>query len=116
MLLITATQGDATFEQYAIEAMLDRQVDGVIYAAMATRRLTVPPAIRGGSVVLLDATSSDGLPCVLPDDDRAGRAVAIGFLDHVDGAFIGALSDPVPVRYHPSTGPILHPAEADAAN
>ena len=41
VLLITETQGDATFEQYAIEAMLDRQVDGVIYAAMATRRLTV---------------------------------------------------------------------------
>ncbi|MEK8107082.1 LacI family DNA-binding transcriptional regulator [Micromonospora sp. M12] len=51
VLLITETQGDATFEQYAIEAVLDRQVDGVIYAAMATRRLTVPghPRRPGGA-------------------------------------------------------------------
>ena len=45
VLLIAETQGDESFEQYAIEAMLDRQVDGVIYAAMATRQLTVPPAL-----------------------------------------------------------------------
>ncbi|MFY1682106.1 LacI family DNA-binding transcriptional regulator [Micromonospora sp.] len=82
VLLITETQGDATFEQYAIEAMLDRQVDGVIYAAMATRRLTVPPAILGGPVVLLNATSPDELPCVLPDDERAGRTVTTALLDH----------------------------------
>ncbi|WP_328347929.1 LacI family DNA-binding transcriptional regulator [Micromonospora sp. NBC_00421] len=83
VLLITETQGDATFEQYAIEAMLDRQVDGVIYAAMATRRLTVPAAILGGPVVLLNATSTgpDSLPCVLPDDERAGRTVATTLLD-----------------------------------
>ncbi|MEU7620248.1 LacI family DNA-binding transcriptional regulator [Micromonospora rifamycinica] len=82
VLLITETQGDATFEQYAIEAMLDRQVDGVIYAAMATRRLTVPPAILGGPVVLLNATSPERLPSVLPDDERAGRTVATTLLDH----------------------------------
>ena len=77
VLLITETQGDAAFERYAIEAILDRQVDGVIYAAMATRRLAVPQAILNGSVVLLNATSpDDNLPCVVPDDERAGRTVA----------------------------------------
>ncbi|MFI7604506.1 LacI family DNA-binding transcriptional regulator [Micromonospora sp. NPDC049366] len=75
VLLITETQGDASFERYAIEAMLDRQVDGVIYAAMASRRLTVPTAILGGPVVLLNSTSGDDLPSVLPDDERAGVAV-----------------------------------------
>jgi LacI family transcriptional regulator len=81
VLLIAETQGDAAFEQYAIEAMLDRQVDGVIYAAMATRRLTVPPAILNGPVVLLNATSPENLPCVLPDDERAGRTVTTALLE-----------------------------------
>ncbi|MEE6262316.1 LacI family DNA-binding transcriptional regulator [Plantactinospora sonchi] len=81
VLLIAETQGDAAFEQYAIEAMLDRQVDGVIYAAMATRRLAVPPAIRNGPVVLLNATSPENLLCVLPDDERAGRTVTTALLD-----------------------------------
>ncbi|WP_341720988.1 LacI family DNA-binding transcriptional regulator [Micromonospora sp. FIMYZ51] len=80
VLLITETQGDATFEQYAIEAMLDRQVDGVIYAAMATRRLAVPSAILGASVVLLNATSATQLPSVLPDDQGAGATVAEALL------------------------------------
>lgn len=81
VLLITETQGDAAFEQYAIDAMLDRQVDGVIYAAMATRRLTVPPAILAGPVVLLNATSPDDLPSVLPDDEQAGYIAAKALLD-----------------------------------
>ncbi len=73
VLLITETQGDATFERYAIEAILDRQVDGVIYAAMATRRLAVPPAILGGSVVLLNATSPESLPACSPTTREPAR-------------------------------------------
>jgi LacI family transcriptional regulator len=88
VLLIAETQGDAAFEKHAIDAMLDRQVDGVIYAAMATRRLTVPAALLAGPVVLLNATSPDGLPCVLPDDEGAGRTaagalLAKGHRDHI---------------------------------
>jgi LacI family transcriptional regulator len=76
VLLIAETQGDESFEQHAIEAMLDRQVDGVIYAAMATRQLTVPPALLTQPTVLLNAASTDRRPCVLPDDEQAGDTVA----------------------------------------
>jgi LacI family transcriptional regulator len=81
VLLIAETQGDAAFEKHAIDAMLDRQVDGFIYAAMATRRLTVPPALPAGPVVVLNATSPDNLPCVLPDNERAGRIATAALLD-----------------------------------
>src|SRR5688572_10674688 len=81
VLLIAETQGDESFEQHAIEAMLDRQVDGVIYAAMATRRVTVPAALLARPTVLLNAASAAGLPCVLPDDEQAGHAVASALLE-----------------------------------
>ncbi|HEX5993632.1 MAG TPA: LacI family DNA-binding transcriptional regulator [Jiangellales bacterium] len=81
VLLIAETQGDESFEQHAIDAMLDRQVDGVIYAAMATRELTVPAALLGRPTVLLNAASAQGLPCVLPDDEQAGRAVVSALLE-----------------------------------
>jgi LacI family transcriptional regulator len=81
VLLIAETQGDATFERHAIDAMLDRQVDGFVYAAMATRRLLVPAALLAGPVVLLNATSPDDVPCVLPDNERAGRTAATALLD-----------------------------------
>jgi LacI family transcriptional regulator len=81
VLLIAETQGDESFEQHAIEAMLDRQVDGVIYAAMATRRLVVPVALHNQPTVLLNAASPEGRPCVLPDDEEAGHAVATALIE-----------------------------------
>jgi LacI family transcriptional regulator len=81
VLLIAETQGDESFEQHAIDAMLDRQVDGVVYAAMATRRLTVPAALLARPTVLLNAASTDGLPNVLPDDEQAGQAVASALIE-----------------------------------
>jgi beta-fructofuranosidase len=41
-------------------------------------------------------------PRLVPDG-RGGWAV-IGFLDRVDGAFVGELTDPLPVRYDPAGG------------
>jgi LacI family transcriptional regulator len=80
VLLIAETQGDESFEKHAIEAILDRQVDGVIYAAMATRQLAVPAALATQPTVLLNA-ASDARPCVLPDDEQAGHAVAMALLE-----------------------------------
>jgi len=80
VLLIAETQGDESFEQHAIEAMLDRQVDGVIYAAMATRQLPVPAALSTHPTVLLNGAGDDR-PCVLPDDEQAGHSVTTALID-----------------------------------
>jgi LacI family transcriptional regulator len=80
VLLIAETQGDRDVERQAIEAMLDRQVDGFVYAAMATRRLTVPAAVLTRAAVLLNATSTDGLVSVLPDDEDAAYKAASALL------------------------------------
>jgi LacI family transcriptional regulator len=81
VLLIAETQGDESFEKHAIDTMLDRQVDGVVYAAMATRQLTVPAALLTRPTVLLNAASTPGVPCVLPDDEQAGHAVADALIE-----------------------------------
>jgi beta-fructofuranosidase len=36
--------------------------------------------------------------------DVDGTAALIGFLDEVNGAFVGELTDPIPVRYQPTLG------------
>lgn len=82
VLLIAETQGDETIEQQVIEAMLDRQVDGMIYASMATRQLSVPSAMVGRPIVLLNATNADpAWPSIRPDDRTAGHAVATALLE-----------------------------------
>ncbi|MFK0113017.1 LacI family DNA-binding transcriptional regulator [Streptomyces sp. NPDC091217] len=80
VLLIAETQGDPEVERQAIEAMLDRQVDGFVYAAMASRRLTLPPAMLTRPTVLLNADSTSPVACVLPDEEEAGREVADALL------------------------------------
>ncbi|MGQ4383761.1 LacI family DNA-binding transcriptional regulator [Streptomyces sp. SAS_270] len=82
VLLIAETQGNADLEREAIEAMLDRQVDGVVYAAMYSRRLSVPPELLAHPTVLLNATSDDPLVSVLPAEEQAGHTVATALVDH----------------------------------
>jgi beta-fructofuranosidase len=46
-------------------------------------------------------------PRLLPGTD--GSWSVIGFVDRVDGAFVGELADPAPVRYDPTTGLVADP-------
>ncbi|MER6093248.1 LacI family DNA-binding transcriptional regulator [Streptomyces bluensis] len=82
VMLIAETQGDPETERQTVEAMLDRQIDGFVYAAMASRLLTVPPAMSSRPAVLLNAGSTEAVASVLPDDEGAGHSVATLLLEH----------------------------------
>ncbi|MDN3029307.1 LacI family DNA-binding transcriptional regulator [Streptomyces sp. S.PB5] len=81
VLLIAETQGDPEVERQAIEAMLDRQIDGFVYACMYSRRVTLPQAMSARPTVLLNADGDDSVPCVLPDDESAAYQVATALLE-----------------------------------
>jgi beta-fructofuranosidase len=49
-------------------------------------------------------------PRLVPDAD--GSWSIIGFLDRVDGTFVGELTDPVPVRYDSGVGLVAHVAKS----
>lgn len=78
MLFFGETGGDPGVERALIEAMHDRHVDGIIFAAMYTRPLAVPEGLEHGPSVLLNALPAvrSSLPVVLPDEVGAGRAAA----------------------------------------
>lgn len=95
MLSIGETEGDVQLERVLVQAMLDRQVDGIILASMYTRAITVPSVLTSAPAVLLNALPKgrSALPAVLPGEADAGRAVARVLLDagHRDGIhMIGA--------------------------
>jgi beta-fructofuranosidase len=48
--------------------------------------------------------------------DIDGTTALIGFTDRVDGAFVGELTDPIPVGYTPESGLTRSPAAAEAAS
>jgi LacI family transcriptional regulator len=95
LLLIVNTGSDATVKETAIEMMLERQVEGIIYAAMYHQEVALPANIHDGSAVLLDCFCADrSLPSVVPDEVQGGRTATevllnkghrrIGFLNTID--------------------------------
>jgi len=95
MLFIGETEGEADLERGLLQAMHDRQVDGIILASMFTRTIKVPKALATGPAVLLNALPKrpSPIPAVVPDEVEAGRAAAQVLLKagHRDGIhLIGA--------------------------
>jgi LacI family transcriptional regulator len=92
VVLVLETGGEPARETEAIEAVLDRQVDGVILATMRARELFVPDLPRSTSVVMLNATNEHHPIAVLPDEENGGREAVdqLAAAGHTDGiALIG---------------------------
>lgn len=78
VVLVLETGGDPARETEAIGAVLDRQVDGIIFATMRARELFVPDIPAGTPVVMLNATNPRHQTSILPDEFAGGmRAVQL---------------------------------------
>lgn len=74
VVLVLETGGEPAREAEAIAAVLDRQVDGIIFATMRARELFIPDLPAGTSVVMLNATNTRYPTSVLPDEEEGGRS------------------------------------------
>jgi LacI family transcriptional regulator len=70
-------------EARAIEIMLDRQVDAIVYATMSHQVVEPPAALRDVRAVLLGARTADAsLPSVVPDEVAAARSAVETLVEH----------------------------------
>jgi LacI family transcriptional regulator len=94
-LLPATTKNDPGMQATALNMMMDRQVEGIIYASMYHRPVTPPDLLWEMHSVLLDCFVADrSLPSVVPDEVGGGfRATSIlldkghkrvGFLNNRD--------------------------------
>jgi LacI family transcriptional regulator len=74
VVLMVESGGDREREQEAVAAVLDRQVDGIIFATMSAREITVPDVPDSTRVVMLNATNRRHGISVLPDEENGGRS------------------------------------------
>jgi LacI family transcriptional regulator len=86
MLLVVHTNRDPRIRRSAIEDLLDRQVDAVLFAVVGTRRVTLPEIIVKVPAVLVNcftvqSSLVSSLPVVLPDEQAGGYAAARALLD-----------------------------------
>ena len=77
LLVIGETEGDPDVERRLIGEMLDHQVDGILYATLATSELPVPPLLADQRLVMLNCLDVAGnAPAVVPDEHEGGRTAA----------------------------------------
>ena len=71
-----------TAMEAAIGEVIERRVDGIVYASMFHRVIEVPDPLREMPSVLLDAQAHDGsLPSVVPDDLGGAKDMTLYLLD-----------------------------------
>ncbi|MEZ4735857.1 MAG: LacI family DNA-binding transcriptional regulator [Caldilineaceae bacterium] len=81
LLLLINTNHNPDLLETAIETMLERQVEGILYAAMSHQPVTLPQNVYEVPTVLVDCFSTDGrLPSVVPDEVQAGYAATTHLL------------------------------------
>lgn len=82
MLLVVNTMRSRPVIEAAVEDLMDRQVDAIIFASAGTRRVTLPAAVTRVPTVLVSCfTAGNTIPCVLPDEVAGGRAATQLLLD-----------------------------------
>lgn len=75
VMLVLETGGEPAREIEAVRAALDRQVDGIIFAAMRAREVFVPDMPIPSPVVMLNGSSARFPISVVPDEFAGGRTV-----------------------------------------
>jgi LacI family transcriptional regulator, galactose operon repressor len=82
LLLLVGTGGDPAVEARALAMLVDRRVDGIVYATVQRRVVEPGRQLREVPAVLLDAEAADAsLPSVVPDDESAAVAATSVMLD-----------------------------------
>ena len=82
LLMIGETDGDAEVQAAYIDELLDRQVDGIIYATRTASLVRVPESLRLRRTVLLNCRDASAhLPCVIADEVGGGAIAAQLLLD-----------------------------------
>lgn len=81
ILLVVSAGLDVQFTKVAVEALLERQVEGIIYAAMYHRPVELPENVVHVPTVLANCFAPDrSLPSVVPDEVQGGRDATLHLL------------------------------------
>ena len=102
-LMIINTSSTATYESRTadIAALLERQVDGVLYATMYHRQLAVPENLNGIPAILVDSEDTNhSISSVIPDE-TGGATAAVRTLIEAGHQRIGMINntDDVPATH-----------------
>lgn len=97
-LMVINTSGSASLESRRadVEALLERRVDGILYATMYHRSVELPPNLGSVPSILVDSVAADGdIIAVIPDEAGGARVAVRALLEagHTRIGFINNTTD-----------------------
>ncbi|TLM70882.1 LacI family DNA-binding transcriptional regulator [Pseudarthrobacter sp. NamB4] len=97
-LMIINTSASASLESRTtdVQALLERQVDGILYATMYHRNVELPANLGTIPSVLVDSVSTGkNITAVVPDEERGARTAVTALLDagHTKIGFLNNTDD-----------------------
>jgi LacI family transcriptional regulator len=93
MIINTSGAASLTSRKADVEALLERRVDGILYATMYHRTVDLPDNLATVPSVLVDSVATGGnITAVIPDEDGGARA-AVGVLLEAGHTRIGFLNN-----------------------
>lgn len=73
VMMLLETHGEPALETRAIDAAIDRQVDGIVFAVVRSREVFLPEVPGNVRMVMLNGTNRQCPITVLPDETQGGR-------------------------------------------
>ena len=100
LLVLLNSGGDPELEAREIDALLERQVDGIVYALFYHQVVDPPKGLSRGPAVLLDARSPGGTISSVVPDEVGGARTAVEALLAAGHRRVGyvASNDDIPAR------------------
>ena len=96
LLLIVNSEGDPAVESSALDMLLERRIEGVIFATQSHREIVVPESAAELPTVLVHCfDAARALPSVLPDEEQGGYSATRRLVDagHVRIGLINLSAD-----------------------
>ena len=82
VIINSSRDADDKSHRADVDALLNRQVDGILYATMYHRELSLPANLVGTPAVLIDARDKAGLvPSVVPNEEGGAKAAVQALID-----------------------------------
>lgn len=97
VVLLMNGEGDPELESRELAALLQHQVDGVLYATVYHRSVEVPSGLGATPVVLVDAESADPTVSSVVPDEISGATTAVGELLKHGHRRIGFINNTDPI-------------------
>ena len=92
LLLLVNSNGDAVMERAAARSLIQRNVDGFIYAAMFHQEIQTPDFLKGQKTILLDCVDSAKKYNSVVPDEYQGAFDAVQYLVNQGHTRIGHIS------------------------